>query len=138
MAREDLYLYTVRELLNGATQTELSERLANCVAAASETGKPAALTLKLTIKPLGNSGQYEIRDKITDVIPELDRGITLMFGTPEHNLSTRDPKQRQLDLRAVDQTPDRFHDDDGRPLDGEYSSHMTLRSKKHDSENGSE
>lgn len=102
--REDLYLFTVRELLNGATQRLLSERLAECIEACKDTGKTASLKLTLNIKRLGNSGQFEIRDAIDAKIPELDRGITLMFGTDDNNLTRTDPKQAQLDLRSVDQT----------------------------------
>lgn len=96
MPRKDLFLHTVRELLNGGTADELSERLAACVAAASETGKTASLTFKLIVKPRGRTGQYELRDEITDKVPELDRGITLMFGTPEGNLQRRDPNQKEF------------------------------------------
>lgn len=117
MVRDDLFLFTVRELLNGATQRDLSERLAECVEAARDTQKTASLSLKLTIKPLGNSGQYEIRDDITAKIPELDRGITLMFGTPDNNLTRSDPQQTALDLRSVDQSPDRVVDDNGESID---------------------
>lgn len=110
MIREDLFLFTARELRNGATQRDLSERLSECVEAARDCQKAATLTLKLTIKPLGNSGQYEIRDDITAKIPELDRGITLMFGTPDNNLTRSDPRQSKLDLRRVDQTADKVKD----------------------------
>jgi hypothetical protein len=31
----------------------------------------------------------------------MDRGITLMFGTPEGNLTREDPNQQSLDLKSV-------------------------------------
>ncbi len=115
--REDLFLYTVRQLLGGRTQRDLSDALAECVEAARDCQKTAKLTLTLTVKPLGNSGQYEIRDEVKTKIPELDRGITLMFGTPEGNLSRSDPKQGDLDLRPVDQSPPKLRDSEGNSVD---------------------
>ena len=105
--RADLFTATVNQLLNGHTQSELSDKLAECVDRARETGKQAKLTLTLTIKPVGQTGQYEIRDQIKQVLPELDRGITLMFGTPDGNLTRDDPNQRKLDLKSVsDEKPE--------------------------------
>ncbi len=104
--RPDLYTHTLNQLLHGATSEELSDRLSNCVDAVRNTGKQATLTIKLTIKPIGQgTGQYEIRDKITETIPELDRGMTLMFGTPEGNLEREDPRQKNLDLKSVESAP---------------------------------
>ena len=104
--RPDLYVHTLNQLLHGATSEELSENLSNCVEAVRNTGKQATLTLKLTVKPIGQgTGQYEIRDKITAAIPELDRGMTLMFGTPEGNLEREDPRQKNLELKAVEDKP---------------------------------
>lgn len=108
--RSDLFTHTVNNLLNGHTQAELSDRLAECVERARETGKQAKLTLTLTIKPLGQSGQYEIRDQIKQQLPELDRGITLFFGTPEGNLTREDPNQQNLALKTVpDDKPELKH-----------------------------
>jgi hypothetical protein len=93
---------TVNTLLNGATANELSDRLHDVVEGCRLTGKQGTLTLKLTVKPQGmGTGQYEIRDAITSKVPELDKGMTLMFGTPEGNLQRNDPNQRELPLREV-------------------------------------
>lgn len=110
MTREDLFLFTVRELRNGVTQAELSEKLSECIEAARETQKKATITFKITIKPIGSSGQYELADDIDTKVPEHDRGITLMYGTPDNSLTRTDPRQPSLDLRPVDQSPDPFHD----------------------------
>ncbi len=99
--RADLFVYTLNQLRYGAVADELSERLAECVQRAGETGKQAKLTLTLTIKPSGGQGQYEIRDQIKTVLPELDKGLTLMFGTPEGDLTREDPRQQKLELRKV-------------------------------------
>ncbi|HFD80448.1 MAG TPA: hypothetical protein ENK05_08690 [Gammaproteobacteria bacterium] len=105
--RPDLWNATVATLRQGLTQEELSEKLSEAVCMARETGKQAKVALEITVKPIGD-GQYELRDKITAKIPEHQRGITLMFGTPDGNLMRDDPRQRNLDLRAVDDTPEEF------------------------------
>ena len=106
MPRPDLFTHTVNNLLGGHTAHELSDALAECVDRAQDTGKQAKLTLTLTIKPVGKTGQYELRDSIKTTLPELDRGMTLMFGTPEGHLTREDPNQASLDLKAVpDESP---------------------------------
>ncbi|ADE14132.1 conserved hypothetical protein [Nitrosococcus halophilus Nc 4] len=100
--RPDLFAYTINQLRYGAAAQELSERLNECVQGARDTGKQAKLTLTLTVKPIGqNSGQYEIREQIKAQVPELDKGMTLMFGTPEGNLQREDPRQVKMDLKSV-------------------------------------
>lgn len=100
--RPDLFTHTVNQLLYGATASQVSDELAECVGRAQETGKQAKLTLTLTVKPLGrDTGQYEIRDSVKATLPELDRGVTLMFGTPEGDLSRTDPRQADLNLKVL-------------------------------------
>jgi len=99
--RPDLWNATVAQLRSGTAQEELSEKLAAAVNAARDTGKQAEITLKLTVKPVGD-GQYELRYKINDKLPEFERGATLMFGTPDGNLTRDDPNQQKLNLRSAD------------------------------------
>lgn len=99
--RQDLFLDTTRNLRSGKTQDELSEALNECVVRAREVGKAAELTLKITVKPVGDSGQYFLADKVTTKLPEHKRNETLMFGTPEGNLQRTDPDQGELPLRSV-------------------------------------
>lgn len=101
--REDLFAHVLTALRAGATQVELSEELHQCVERARITGKSSKLTLTLTIKPNGNSGQYTLTEDIKAKLPRLDRGATLMFGTPEGNLQRQDPNQRALDLKPVEE-----------------------------------
>jgi len=112
-ARPDLWNFTVAQLRAGATQEELSEKLSEAVNMARETGKPAEVTLKITVKPVGD-GQYELRDKVSAKLPELQRGMTLMFGTPDGNLMREDPRQKKMDLRSVsDEKPSEFKKAEG-------------------------
>lgn len=106
--RPDLWNFTVANMRYGATQEELSEKLAEAVNMARETGKQAEVTLKLTVKPEGD-GQYKLTDKITAKLPELPRGSTIMFGTPDGNLMREDPRQEKMPLRGVeDDRPSEF------------------------------
>jgi hypothetical protein len=102
--RPDLFNVVIAGLNYGNTLEELSERLSQCVAASRDTGKASSLTLTLKIKPHRN-GQYELTEKVAAKIPDPERGITLMFGTPDGNLVRDDPRQIQLDLRTVDDAP---------------------------------
>ena len=102
---DDLFATVLSQLRAGRTQEELSDELRACVNHARETGKKAVLTLAITITPVrgedGETGQYDVTDKITTKNPEYQRGRTLFFGTPEGNLEREDPRQGKLDLREV-------------------------------------
>ena len=100
--RQDLFTSVINEMRYGNTQDELTEALAECVERAQETGKQSELVLSIKIKPNGSSGQYELRDDIKTKLPSLDKGATIMFGTPEGNLQREDPNQKSLDLREVE------------------------------------
>jgi len=100
-ARVDLWNATVAQLRYGAAQEEASIMLAEAVERASETGKQAKVSFEITVKPTG-SGQYELKEKIKQNLPDLPKGTTLMFGTPDGNLTREDPRQVNMDLRAAD------------------------------------
>jgi hypothetical protein len=110
MSRPDLFVHTVNNLLYGQTASELSEALYECIERSQETGKQAKLTLSLTIKPTTREGlQYEIKDEIKTVMPQLDRGITLMFKTEDGNLQRENPAQQTMELKSVeDDKPSTF------------------------------
>lgn len=102
--RPDLFVSTVRDLSYGADALKASETLDKAVQRSLDTGKATTMTLKLTIKPVGNhTGQVEIKDSISCKLPELDRGMSLMFVTPDGNLTRDNPKQASMDLRSVDE-----------------------------------
>lgn len=106
--RPDLFNSTVALLRYGATQDEASDALAAAIDASRETGKQATVTLKLTIVPNGE-GQIDIRDKVDSKLPEMPRGSTLLFTTPECNVMRENPAQEKLKLRGVeDDKPSEF------------------------------
>lgn len=89
------------EMRFGETVAELTERMAELVAAVGNTNKVGSLTLTINLKPAGG-GAIEITDEIRAKIPELPRGTSLFFATPEGNLQRNDPRQGEMDgLRSV-------------------------------------
>jgi hypothetical protein len=84
--RPELFNDVVAHLRGGATLDELSETLKERVKASRDTGKVSTLILELMIRPQRPTREYELADKIKTKFPELDRGVTLLAGTPDGNL----------------------------------------------------
>lgn len=95
-----LFANVISQLRFGGAGEDLSESLHECVEVARNTGKQTKLVLTLTIKPHGD-GQYELRDEVTTKLPKPQHGLTLMFGTPEGNLTRHNPRQQELDIKSV-------------------------------------
>lgn len=98
--REDLFLYTLKNLAYGNVLTELSEKLNACLIQSRLTGKKAELSITLTIKPKGAGTQVFITEAIKAKIPEFQREDTILFpvdlpdGTVD--LQRNDPRQTTL------------------------------------------
>lgn len=93
---------TVDSLRFGTLGDELTDKLRDLVATCATTGRAGAITLTLQLKP-GKGGQIEVFDEIKVKAPKEEKGSTLMFATPENNLSREDPRQLPLEgLRTVD------------------------------------
>ena len=88
------FFETLREIRRGQILDDCADELAKAVRAVDETGKPAKLTIQLSIKPAAkNPGTYVISDKVRAKLPELPVGETILYGTPEGNLQARDPRR---------------------------------------------
>lgn len=99
--RPDLFVHTLNSLRTGAAE-ELSDELAAAKEAARNTGKVATVTVTLKVVPeKGMDGIFSIEEEIKSKIPQLPRGRTVMFETPEGNLVTDDPNQQKLELKSV-------------------------------------
>lgn len=99
------FMDTFREIESGALLDELTEAQHSLVDAVRLTGKGGELNIKLAYKPDG-AGQIVIKADVKAKEPVLSRGTSLLFLTPEGNLSRRDPRQQEMPLRSVeDDTP---------------------------------
>lgn len=102
MARE--FFQTLPEIRGGVLQEELTDAMRKVVCAVGNTNKPGVITLKLTFKP-GSSGSIEVLDELKTKVPELSKGSSLFFATPENYLVRDNPRQDNLPgIRSLAQT----------------------------------
>lgn len=92
----------LRDQRAGEMQEELAVELNRLVAAVTATGKKGKLVLTLTVAPLREATeQLVVEDDIVAKLPKMSKGATLYYGTPENNLSRRDPRQADLEFKSV-------------------------------------
>lgn len=92
---------TLKDIEYGHLSRELAEVQQEIVKAVSETNKAGSITLTLSFKPEGN-GQLTIKADIKKKIPQLPRGTSLFFMTPEGNIQREDPRQQKLPLKSIE------------------------------------
>lgn len=91
----------LQDLRYGTLHDELSDKLQEVVNACIDTGKVGSITLSIKLKP-GKSGELEIIDTVKAQIPELEKGTSIMWATPEGNLQRQDPRQMTIDgLKSI-------------------------------------
>lgn len=98
------YSQILVQLRNGLTHEELTQKLDEVVAAVRLTGKKGSITLTVSVEPAskGSVDTLFVEDEIKVKIPEMDRGATVFFATPENGLQRQDPRQLEFgDLRVV-------------------------------------
>ncbi len=94
---------TLVSLRYGTLHDELTEALNKLTDDVTRTGKVGALTLSIKLKPTNNSGQIEVIDDLKVTTPKETKGTTIMFATPENNLTRDDPRQLSIEgLRTLD------------------------------------
>ncbi len=93
-------LETLSNLGAGALLDEAAEKLSKVVLAVDQNGKAGALTIKISLRK-ATAGALALSYDVVAKIPEGVKSETLLFATPEGNLLTKDPKQRELSLRAA-------------------------------------
>jgi len=86
---------------------EVSLAMADLVQQMQEHGGGGTLTLKLVLKPNGDSAVM-IAPQVTSNPPKPKRQASLFFPGKEGSLMRDDPRQTRMDLRSVD--------DDNRPI----------------------
>lgn len=93
---------TLHQLRFGTLAEDLTKALHELTLRCADTGRAGSLTLQISLKP-GKGGQIEVFDDIKLKLPKEERGSSIMFATPEGNLTREDPRQMQIDgLRTVD------------------------------------
>lgn len=98
------FIDTFREIEAGGLLDELTDVQHELIDAIRLTGKGGELTIKLAYKPDGQ-GQMTIKADVKSKEPALSRGTSLFFLTPEGNLTRRDPRQQEMELRGVTEAP---------------------------------
>lgn len=97
----------MHEHRGGAFHTELSEKLAQVLAAVVDTQKTGGLTIKIKCKATGH--QISFVDTVSADVPEHDRELSLFFFDEETGaVSKEDP--RQLKIEGLRKLPKRHVD----------------------------
>jgi len=95
-------LQQIAELQGGSFGGQIADTLRSVVQAVDETGKAGKVTVTLDIAKSAG-GTISIVAKVTDKTPEPKPDADVYWPTPEGNLARDNPKQRKLDLKAVDE-----------------------------------
>jgi hypothetical protein len=91
----------VQEARKGVLHQELSEALAEVVAAARMHQKPGSVTLTLTIKPQEDGDSVLLADSVKKNVPKAASKPSVFFADDRGNLSRRHPRQQEFALREV-------------------------------------
>ncbi len=84
----------LREQANGRTHDEMTDALAEVVAAVRDTGKKGAVTLTINVTPLKNGGgALTVTDVVKKVVPIHDRRASIFYATDAGSLVKDDPNQ---------------------------------------------
>ena len=98
-ASEELaVLTTIKALRDGEFIDELNDALQETINAVSEVGKPATLTITLSITPAGRT--VVIADTIKPKTPVRDKDATIFFLGTGNALTRTDPKQAKFPVEA--------------------------------------
>lgn len=97
----------IREQSAGRTHDELTEALAEVVAAVKDTGKKGSLTLTIQVAPFdkGMTAALVVTDAVKKNVPQHDRRKTVFYADDAGNLTKDDPMQPTFEgLREVPAT----------------------------------
>lgn len=96
MARRP-FVDTLRDVRAGEVLDEMSAKLQELVHAVQSTNAAGRITLSLDVKPMkGSTEAVVITDEIKLKKPEIKSKGTVMFPTPEGNLTRSHPRQDDL------------------------------------------
>jgi hypothetical protein len=89
----------LKQLRHGEALADLSLALEETIDCVKRSGKPATVTLTLSLKPAGDDRVF-VKDDISTKKPKPAVQDTMFFITPDGALSVRHP--RQLSLEDID------------------------------------
>jgi hypothetical protein len=89
----------LRLLQGGALLDVAADKLADLIQAVEETGKGGKFVLSLDIKK--NGAALAIKADVTAKIPEPKVDPDLVWSTPDGNITAKNPKQQELELRET-------------------------------------
>lgn len=92
---------TLRMIDNGVLVDLASEKLNQLIKRVEDTRKAGKLTITLDIKP-ARAGAMNIIPTVVAKMPEAKADPTLLWITPDFNLTAENPNQQTLDLRQVE------------------------------------
>lgn len=91
------------EQRNGGLHGEISDALADLVAAVQDVGKGGTLTLTISVKPGESNTQIlVVADDVRVKAPVAPKPASIYFADDAGNLSRSNPNQPELPLRRVD------------------------------------
>lgn len=85
----------LRELSEGATESELSEAFWDLLQRVQDTGKAGSLALTIKVASDGR-GRIQVLDEVKLRLPEYNRPPTGFFIDKSGNASRRDPNQPEI------------------------------------------
>ena len=97
----------MHEHRGGAFHTELSQKLAEVLAAVVDTQKAGGLTIKIKCKATGH--QVSFVDTVSADVPEHDKELSLFFFDEETGAVSKDDP-RQLKIEGLRKLPKRHAD----------------------------
>ncbi len=88
---------TLRDLRAGQCIEELDDALQRLVRSVQSTGGAGTVQLTISVSPMkGSTEAVVVKDAIKVKEPEIKSSGTVMFPTPEGNLSRKNPNQDDL------------------------------------------
>lgn len=89
------------ELEGGDALNDFSESIERLTERVRETGKPGAVSLKITVAPNGDNS-VELSVALAEKLPEGKRPKNIFFVDENNGLRREDPRQSRFELRPVD------------------------------------
>jgi hypothetical protein len=102
VARDGAFGQILSGYQSGEILDEMGAAIRSATQAATGTGKPAKVTLELTIAISGNA--IAVTPKVSEKLPKVEATAAIFFADDDYNLVRNDPRQSELALRVVTNT----------------------------------